>query len=99
MKKIVSTLIVVVISYTAFGQTAPEDLIKNFFNNYPKNANKAIDDLYATNPWTSRIKEGIDNLKKEVNGYTLDYVGKYYGYERITKKQFSESLILYLLHG
>ena len=43
----------------------------------------------------TRIKDGIETVKQEVNKYTIDYVGKYYGYELITKKQFSESFILY----
>jgi hypothetical protein len=34
-------------------------------------------------------------MKNEVNKYTVDYVGKYYGNELITKKQFSESFVLY----
>ncbi|MFT3796506.1 hypothetical protein [Flavobacterium sp.] len=51
--------------------------------------------MYATNPWTSRIKDGIEQIKNEVGKYTIDYIGKYYGNELIAKKQFSESLILY----
>lgn len=82
-------------SFAAFGQTSPDDLIKNFFTDYAKNPAVAIDNLYSTNPWSNRIKDGIENIKKEINGYTLDYVGKYYGYELIAKKQAGESLILY----
>ncbi len=95
MKKQILMVMMIIISMTALSQTKPEDLINNFFKNYIVNPSKSIDDLYATNPWSVRIKDGIENIKKEVNGYTVDYVGKYYGYELITKKQFSESFILY----
>ncbi len=79
----------------AQAQNTPDDLIKTFFAGYQKNSGKAIDDIYLTNPWAIRIKDAIENIKKEVGGYTADYMGAYYGYERIVKKQLSESFILY----
>ncbi len=78
-----------------FLSSTPGELIKKFFTEYPKNSSKAIDDLYATNPWTVRIKDAIENIKKEVSSYNVDYVGEYYGSELITQKQFSESFVLY----
>ncbi|MDX2130023.1 MAG: hypothetical protein SFU91_13400 [Chloroherpetonaceae bacterium] len=95
MKKIVLVAFLTLLSVNSFGQTTPEELINSFFKEYSKNTNKALDDLYATNPWTSRIKDGIEKIKKDVNGFIVDYVGKYYGYEPITKKQFSDSFVLY----
>lgn len=95
MKKIIILATVTFISLTTFGQSKPDDLINNFFKEYAKTPAKAVEDIYATNPWTSRIKDGIETMKNEVNKYTVDYVGKYYGYELITMKQFSESFILY----
>ncbi len=95
MKNISFFIIISFLSITAYGQTSPEDLIKNFFNTYSKNSGKAIEDLYSTNPWSVRIKDGIEGIKKEVNSYTPEYVGKYYGYELIAKKQLSESFVLY----
>lgn len=95
MKKLFILATVTLFSFTAFGQSNPEDIINTFFKEYAKTPSKAVEDIYATNPWTSRIKDGIETMKQEVNKYTVDYVGKYYGYELITKKQFSESFILY----
>jgi argonaute-like protein implicated in RNA metabolism and viral defense len=95
MKKVILISVVMMVSLTAFSQSSPDELIKKFFDEYPKNSNKALDDLYATNVWTLRIKDAIDNLKKEVSGYNIDMVGKYYGYEPIIKKQLSESFVLY----
>jgi hypothetical protein len=95
MKKSILTFAISLLSLIIYAQKSPEALISDFFTEYATNTNKAIDDLYSTNSWSSRIKDGIDNLKKEINGYSPDYMGKYYGYELITKKQFSQSLILY----
>lgn len=95
MKKLIFITTLTLFSLTSFGQANPEDLINTFFKEYSKNPGKAVEDIYATNPWTSRIKDGIETMKQEVNKYTVDYVGKYYGYELITKKHFSESFILY----
>ena len=95
MKKPFVFLIMALFTLTAFGQSNPEDIINKFFKNYEKSPSKAIEEIYANNPWTSRLKDGIEIMKNEVNKYTIDYLGKYYGYELITKKQFSESFILY----
>ncbi|OFY86856.1 MAG: hypothetical protein A3F72_21175 [Bacteroidetes bacterium RIFCSPLOWO2_12_FULL_35_15] len=95
MKKIILFASITLLSLTICGQSNPEDVINSFFKEYAKNPSKAVEEIYATNPWTARIKDGIETMKNEVNKYTVDYVGKYYGYELITKKQFSESFILY----
>ncbi len=95
MKELILIVTFTFISLASYGQSNPEDLIKKFFNDYPKNSNQAIDNLYATNKWTANIKDGISNMKKEVNGYTEDYMGKYYGYELITKKNCTENFVLY----
>ncbi len=47
-----------------------------------------MEEIYETNPWSMRIKDGIETMKNEVNKYTEDYVGKYYGYEAITKNNW-----------
>ena len=95
MKKLFILTIVTFFSLTTFSQSNPEDLINTFFKEYAKSPSKAVEDIYASNPWTARIKDGIETMKNEVNKYTVDYVGKYYGYELIVKKQLSESFILY----
>lgn len=95
MKKLLLLSLFFTLSMNTFAQASPQEIINIFFKVYVNNTSKAIDDIYSTNPWTIRIKDAIENMKKEVNGYTTDYVGKYYGYEVITKKQFSESFVLY----
>lgn len=95
MKKVFLLLsIITIYTISVNGQGTPEDMIKIFFNEYSKNPTNAVDNIYATNPWSSRIKDGIEAIKAEVDRYTIDVIGKYYGYELITKKQFSESFVL-----
>jgi hypothetical protein len=94
MKKIIIVLLIS-ITGNVFSQSNPEDLIKNFFVTYEKDAGKAVKDLYATNKWTERIKDDIDKIIGTVNGFTENYMGKYYGYEKITSKKFAESYVLH----
>jgi hypothetical protein len=94
MKKLL-ILFLISISGNLFAQSSPQDLIDTFFTTYEKDAGKAVKELYATNKWTERIKDDIDKVIGTVNGFTESYMGKYYGYEIITKKKFSESFELY----
>lgn len=94
MKKILIVLLIST-SGTLFAQSNPQDLIDDFFVTYEKDAGKAVEDLYATNIWTERIKDDIENIVNTVNGFTIDYMGEYYGYEMITTKKFSESFELH----
>ena len=94
MKKL---LIIVLISTSGilFAQSSPQDLLDNFFTTYEKDAGKAVKELYATNKWTDRKQDDIEKVISTVNGFTESYIGKYYGYEIITKKKFAESFELY----
>jgi len=94
MKKLLIVLLIST-SGTLFAQSNPQDLIDAFFETYEKDAGKAVKELYATNKWTERIKDDIDKVIGTVNGFTESYMGKYYGYEIITKKKFAESFELY----
>ena len=88
-------IVLVFLSMNCLAQQAPQQMIDTFFAAYKKDAGKAVKLLYETNPWTERIKDDIENIANKVNGFTLDYVGKYYGAELITSKKFSESFELY----
>lgn len=94
MKKLLLVLFIS-ISANLFAQKNSKDLINDFFITYEKDAGKAVKDLYATNPWTERKKDDINQIISTVNGLSEDYIGKYYGYEIITTKKFSDSFILY----
>jgi hypothetical protein len=94
MKKLLLILLISA-SGTLFAQSNPQDLINTFFAAYEKDPGKAVKELYETNKWTERIKDDIDKIVGTVNGFTESYMGKYYGYEIITKKKFAESFVLY----
>lgn len=94
MKKLLIVLLIS-ISGTLFAQSSPQELIDTFFATYEKDAGKAVKELYGTNKWTERVKDDIDKVIGTVNSFTESYMGKYYGYEIITKKKFAESFELY----
>jgi len=83
------------LSMSMYAQKSPQDLINDFFSSYEKDPGKAVKEMYKTNVWMERIKDDIDNIAIKLNGFTLDYIGKYYGYELITSQKFSESFVLY----
>ncbi len=89
-------LIIMLASVNLSAQNNPETIIQFFFKNYEsKGASVAIDELYATNPWTPRIQDAINNVKTQLERFNEDLVGKYYGYEKITAKKLGQSYILY----
>ncbi len=94
MKKII-LLILLSISGNISAQKNPLEIINDFFTTYEKDAGKAVKELYATNPWTERKKDDIDQIISTVKGLTENFIGKYYGFEIITSKKISESFILY----
>lgn len=76
-------------------QETPESMIAEFFKTYKEEgSSKALDDLYATNPWTARVQDAIDNIKNQLGRFDEDLVGKYYGYEEIVTKKLGDSYIL-----
>lgn|SRR5690554_6722642 len=94
MKKLLFVTLIA-LSGNLFAQSSPQAMVNAFYATYQKDAGKAVRDLYATNKWTSLIQEDVDKIVRTVNGFTLSYMGEYYGYELITSKKFSESFILY----
>lgn len=94
MKKLV-ILILISVSANIFAQESPQYLLDKFFTKYSEDPGIAVRELYATNKWTERAKDDIEKVISTVNGFTEDYMGKYYGYEIITTKKFSESFELY----
>ena len=61
-------LILILSNFNLNAQDNPEIIIQDFFKNYEsKGAGVAVDKLYATNPWTSRIQDAINNVKTQLN--------------------------------
>jgi hypothetical protein len=94
MNKVFLFVLFAIFAQRSFGQNTPEEMVTKFFNEYERNPAKAVEKIYASNVWTSRIKDGIVKMQQQVNSYTEDYMGKYYGYDPIVKKQLAERFVL-----
>ena len=94
MKKVLLFSLLFLFARYSFSQDTPEILVANFFKAYPQGPAKAVEKLYNTNPWVSRNMDAVEGLKNEINKLTPEYVGKYYGYELIVKRQIATSFIL-----
>ena len=91
-------LVTIAIGFFCLGiqaQQTPEDMIKTFFKEYETNPGQAVDNIYNTNSWNSRIGDGIAKIKSSIEALTPGYVGKCYGHELILKKEVSNFLSLY----
>lgn len=94
MIKITSLAFFLLVATRACCQEDSDDIIKRFFDTFQNNSDKAIDDIYKTNVWTSEIGDAINTLKKTVKAYPSE-MGKYYGSELITKQKCTERFFLY----
>lgn len=92
-------LVMLLFAFTStnlIAQDSPEIIIKAFFDTYEKDGGKkALDDLYATNPWTVRVQDAINDVKTKFSRFDKDLVGEYYGYEKLVSKKLGESYALY----
>jgi len=90
------TILVTLNSLNSFAQDNGQQLIDDFFSNYEnEGVEVAVDELYKTNPWTTRIQDAINNVKTQLARYNEELVGKYYGYEPIVTKQLGNSYVLH----
>ncbi|RTQ52560.1 hypothetical protein EJV47_05990 [Hymenobacter gummosus] len=93
--KLLFTFLFLLFSTTlAQAQDTPDSLIDKFFKEYSKSPVQAVENLYSTNPWVSRKKDAVENLKGEIGKLTPDYVGKFYGYEPIVTRKIANSFVL-----
>lgn len=94
VKKILFKLVFIFFILPATAQT-PKQIVDSFFSDYQnEGVSTAIDNLYASNNWMKRNVDAITTLKSQMLGLNEDFVGKYYGYELIVEKKFSESYLL-----
>ncbi|MGQ8336152.1 hypothetical protein ACUNWD_06335 [Sunxiuqinia sp. A32] len=94
-KKLTFGFVLLLLVLHGNAQETPDLIIANFFKTYKvEGSSKALDDLYATNPWTSRIQDAINNVKNQLGRFDEELVGKYYGYEEIVSKKLGDSFML-----
>ncbi len=95
-KSLLGLFIILLAAMQLQAQDSPEKMAEAFFKDYEENgAATAVDNLYATNPWTSRIQDAIKNVKSQLEMYNIELVGEYYGYEKLTTKSIGDSYVLY----
>lgn len=94
MRNTLCFALLLITSSLSYGQDNPDDMIKQFFDTYQSNTDKALDEIYATNVWTSEMKDAINSLKKTIRNYPNE-MGKYYGSDLITKQKCTERFLLY----
>jgi len=83
-------------SLFTFGQSTPQSLIDKFFNDYEKKGAKiAVEELYKTNVWTSRIQDKVDDIKNKLTNFNEELVGKYYGHVFVDKIEASDCFSIY----
>ncbi|MBT1689152.1 hypothetical protein [Dawidia soli] len=94
MKQILITSLILW-SFNSEAQDTPQKFVDRFFVLYQtKGANEAIDYIFSTNNWMNESKDQVENVKFKLNS-TLKLLGKYEGYDLITKKSIGEHLSLY----
>lgn len=93
---IIKTLIsgLLIFSFPSFGQITPKSTAEKFFKEYQSlGVAKSIDNLYASNRWMEFSADAISGLKTQLDGLTLDFVGKFYGYELVKEKKIGENYL------
>ncbi len=95
LKRILTIALLMTCFFNLSSQNKPKELVEKFFYTYENEGSaKALDELYSTNHWMNKAEDAILKLKNQMEGLTEDYIGKYYGYELITKKIISDSYVL-----
>ena len=80
------------ISPNTFGQVTPKSTAEKFFKEYQTlGVAKSIDNLYASNKWMEFSAEAVAGLKTQLDGLTIDFVGKFYGYELVKEQKIGEN--------
>ncbi len=78
----------------SFGQITPKSTAEKFFKEYQTlGVAKSIDNLYASNKWMEFSADAVSGLKTQLEGLTVDFVGKFHGYELVKEQKIGENYI------
>ncbi|MHA2938205.1 hypothetical protein ACXJY6_07885 [Vibrio sp. RC27] len=92
MKKSLLFLLVTFSSLANAYEGTPLDQVGAFFKELGSNSNKAVDELYASNPSISQQPQALTMMKGQVGQIAALY-GEYLGSEIISVEELSPSLI------
>jgi len=80
---------------TAFAQNEPQKTMDEFFYRYKnKSPNDAVGYIFGTNKYMAKSADQVENVKYKLNS-AIALMGKYYGYDPLTKKTAGENLVIY----
>jgi hypothetical protein len=92
MKKIIFILLATLHLSAYAYDGSPTDQVEAFFKELPVNSDKAIDNLYASNPAMQQKAQGLTLMKAQIPQVAALF-GSYIGYELISEEKISPSLV------
>jgi hypothetical protein len=95
MKRAFIFLFALLIASQLFSQSEPKDICKAFFEKYKlENSDVAIDYLFFKTAYAEDIKEGIDDVKRQLKKQS-GLIGIYYGADLLSEKTAGPNVVLY----
>lgn len=95
MKQGIFLITVILFSNLSFSQESPDEMVTSFFEKFKNNGSAdALNFLYDYNQWISKSSDDVILLKNQMASLTEEYIGNYFGYEKIVEKKLSDSFIL-----
>ncbi len=91
MKKTILLLIIVLSSFTSYGQNSTDELTNKFIELYEKNTDMAFDYIFGTNTWMKENNSGTEKVKFQLREYAK-LMGDYIGFEKLTERSLGKSL-------
>jgi hypothetical protein len=94
MKAILLTFLLISIFNFSYSQPTPENITKKFFEIYHQDdTGKALDFLFSYSPYVKDIQDVIDEVKQKLKT-TVNKIGKYYGFDLLTKRSAGPNVIM-----
>ena len=88
IKALLTLFFSLVLFNSIYAQSTPEEISNKFFDIYKKDSfDKGLDYLFSTNKYSADYKDGLVNVKQEVDN-TIAKIGQFYGYELISSKAY-----------
>jgi hypothetical protein len=93
MKKPTFAFLMIMMSANTFSYEGnPSEQVRKFFSDFSTSTDKAIDNLYASNPAMQQKPQGLMVMKTQTASLA-NFYGKYIGYEIALEEEISPSLV------
>lgn len=87
-----------ILSNFGFSQNLPEEKVSQFFKSYEISPDKAIDELMFNNPWLNGNEASVNQVKIRLKS-SIELVGPYYGFEKVSEVKKGESFVQLIYFG